>query len=148
MTGPIRVLVVDDSPVARKALMERLQEAGLGAFAFQEASNGAEALKLLDQGAYDLALVDWNMPELDGLDFVRCARQHPNGKATIYIMVTSESCVRRMQEALDNGGADEYICKPFGVEEIRRRVGKFVDLLRRRAGSIPPKRPFVAKFFG
>jgi two-component system chemotaxis response regulator CheY len=85
---------------------------GLG-FEVLEASNGAEGLARLDGAAKpDLVLVDWNMPEMNGLEFVKAARGRPEFGTVRIMMVTTENDVNRMHEALQNG-ADEYVMKPF-----------------------------------
>jgi two-component system chemotaxis response regulator CheY len=85
---------------------------GLG-FEVREAGNGVEGLvKLAQPEKLDLVMVDWNMPEMNGLDFVRAARKRPEFSAVRIVMVTTETEMARMAEALASG-ADEYVMKPF-----------------------------------
>lgn len=87
------------------------------------AGNGREALDYLDQHAPDLALVlvDWNMPEMDGLEFVKRLRSIPRYAAAPLMMVTTETEVQQMTRALE-AGANEYVMKPFTDEVIAEKL--------------------------
>ena len=78
-----------------------------------EAANGREALERIAQlGMPDLVLVDWNMPEMDGLEFVKAIRANSAYSKLPMIMVTTETEMERMAVALV-AGVDEYVMKPF-----------------------------------
>lgn len=82
-------------------------------FEIYEAENGQEALECLQQvGSVDLALVDWNMPVMNGLEFIRAVRANPRYADIRILMVTSETDFGNVSEALA-AGADEYAMKPF-----------------------------------
>jgi two-component system, chemotaxis family, chemotaxis protein CheY len=104
-------IVIDDSRAMRKILRTFLAELG---FDVLEAGNGREALEVI--GAADsvpeLALIDWNMPEMNGLEFVVEARRHPDWRAMTLVMVTTESEHTQIVRALASG-AHEYVIKPF-----------------------------------
>lgn len=105
-----RALVVDDSRAMRSILGGIV--AGLG-FEVVQAGDGREALeRLAGEPGVELALVDWNMPEMNGYDFVLAARARPELGNLRIVMVTTETEADRVAEALD-AGADEYIMKPF-----------------------------------
>jgi two-component system, chemotaxis family, chemotaxis protein CheY len=114
-----RALVVDDSRAMRTILKGLLQQLGFEVF---EGGNGVEALAALQSsGPVDLALVDWNMPEMNGLDFltrVRADKQHANMKI---MMVTTESDMARVSEAIQ-AGANNYIMKPFTPSAVKEAV--------------------------
>ena len=115
----MRVLIIDDSRALRMLLGSILKEIG---FEVLEAGNGREALQHLTlNSGIDLALVDWNMPEMDGLEFVRAVRAERAHDDLCLVMVTTESDVSQMIKALD-AGADEYIMKPFTKESIREKL--------------------------
>jgi two-component system chemotaxis response regulator CheY len=115
----MRVLVIDDSRTIRGILRRILSQAG---FEVTEAANGREALERLDQlGTPDLALVDWNMPEMDGLSFVRAVRALPQHAALRLMMVTTENELDRLTGALE-AGADEYVMKPFTPDVILAKL--------------------------
>ena len=103
-------MVVDDSRAMRSILGGIV--AGLG-FEVIQAGDGREALERLkgDPGV-ERALVDWNMPEMNGYDFLLAARARPELGDLRIVMVTTETEADRVVEALE-AGADEYIMKPF-----------------------------------
>jgi two-component system chemotaxis response regulator CheY len=87
-----------------------------------EAGNGREALDRLEQlGTPDVALVDWNMPEMDGLEFVRAVRKIPAYFELPLIMVTTETEMERMALAL-LAGVNEYVMKPFDKAIIQDKL--------------------------
>ena len=111
----MRALVIDDSRAIRLILRRMLDQLG---FVVEEAANGREALACLDKGPMpELVLVDWNMPEMNGLEFVTAVRQPPYSSTTRVVMVTTETEIPQMLRALD-AGADEYVMKPFTRESI------------------------------
>lgn len=117
--GTVRALVVDDSRAIRSIIGKTLKELG---FEVLEAGNGREALeRLATTGAVELVLVDWNMPEMNGLEFLLAARATPAWKDTIILMVTTETEMGQMRRALD-AGANEYVMKPFTREVLREKL--------------------------
>src|SRR5690348_13219784 len=113
----MRALIVDDSRFVRGLLRGLLEERGIRCM---EAVDGREGLDLLHSSApFDLALIDWNMPVMNGLDLLRALRAE--GFAALKVMmVTTEAENEFIVQALD-GGADEYLLKPFDEEVL---VGK------------------------
>lgn len=107
----MRALVIDDSRAMRAILRHFLEQLGFEVF---EANHGQEGLDRLHQvGEVDLAMVDWNMPEMNGLDFVRAVRGENGGHPDLRLMmVTTETELDRVSEALE-AGANEYVMKPF-----------------------------------
>ncbi|HSB54584.1 MAG TPA: response regulator [Gemmatimonadales bacterium] len=115
----MRALVVDDSRAIRSIIGKTVKELG---FEVLEAGHGREALeRLAGAGRVDLILVDWNMPEMNGYDFLVAARQSPDWKDTVIMMVTTETEMSQMQRALD-AGANEYVMKPFTREALREKL--------------------------
>ncbi len=87
-----------------------------------EAGNGCEALERLQEiGQADLAMVDWNMPEMNGYEFICAVRAKPEYAAMRLMMVTTESEASQMIKALE-AGANEYIMKPFNREAIEEKI--------------------------
>ncbi|MCA9619018.1 MAG: response regulator [Myxococcales bacterium] len=86
-----------------------------------EACHGAEALERLDDNEIDLAMVDWNMPVMNGIDFVEAVRKENKHDAMRVVMVTTESGPEQMIRALQ-AGANEYIMKPFTDEVLRAKL--------------------------
>lgn len=114
----MRALVIDDSKSIRTILTDILL--GIG-FSVKEATNGLEAMDLIRKEKVDLALVDWHMPEMDGCEFIRAVRRDKAYKGMRMLMVTTETAVDKVEEALA-AGADEYIMKPFTREMIVDKI--------------------------
>ena len=111
-----QALVIDDSRAMRLILGDLLQQLG---YQTSEAGDGQQAITLLegDDTIPSLALVDWNMPVMNGLEFIRAVRQKPCYSNMKLLVVTSEAEVGQMVEAL-TAGADEYLMKPFSSEAL------------------------------
>jgi two-component system, chemotaxis family, chemotaxis protein CheY len=111
----VRALVLDDSRAMRMVLSRLLRERGWDVV---EAGDGQEGLRVLAGGpAPELALVDWNMPVMNGLDFVRAVRKDPALSGVTLVMVTTESEHGQVVRALA-AGAHEYVFKPFTPEAL------------------------------
>jgi two-component system chemotaxis response regulator CheY len=112
-------LVVDDSRAMRMVLKRIVTELG---FDVVEAGNGQEALDVVDNGPVpDVALVDWNMPVMDGLEFVTAVRARPDLRQVTLMMVTTESEHGQIVRALA-AGAHEYVIKPFTADAIGEKL--------------------------
>jgi two-component system chemotaxis response regulator CheY len=108
-------LVVDDSRAVRAIIRKILQEIGMEVL---EAGDGLEALEQLRRNPdVELALVDWNMPQMDGLDFIQAVRSQKAFHRLRIMMVTSESEASQVSRAL-SAGANEYVMKPFTKEVL------------------------------
>src|SRR3954462_5266449 len=94
---------------------------GLG-YEVRDAGHGREALDVLDEGWIpDLACIDWNMPVMDGLQFVSAVRSNPAWRSVTLMMVTSESEPPKIVRALPAGALD-YVTKPFTADAIRDKL--------------------------
>jgi len=117
--GLMHALIVDDSSTMRMILKAHLNKLG---FEVTEAGNGREALICLKEMAKtDLVLVDWNMPEMDGVSFVRAVRAESEYASLPLMMVTTNTEISHVSEALE-AGANEYIMKPFTGAVIREKL--------------------------
>lgn len=116
----LRAMVVDDSRAMRMCLAKTLAESG---FTVLQAANGKQALETLTREGegVQLVLVDWNMPEMDGLQFVKNVRAQSAYSDMRLIMVTTETEMEQMSKALE-AGADEYLMKPFTAEAIQDKL--------------------------
>jgi len=113
-----RILVVDDEENARVALSKILAREG---YEVASAGNGYEALNFLRGREVELIITDINMPEMNGLSFLReLSRSHPESNV---IMVTAYGEVESYLEAM-NLGAFEYINKPVKIDELKRIIRK------------------------
>lgn len=102
-------LVVDDSKVIRHVARRILEELE---FSISEATNGQEALDQCRQQMPDAILLDWNMPVMNGIDFLKALRQEQGGDSPIVVFCTTENDIGHITEAI-SAGANEYIMKPF-----------------------------------
>ncbi len=107
-------LIVDDSSVIRKVARRILE--GLD-FQIVEAENGEKAVEVCKRGMPDAVLLDWNMPVMDGYDFLRALRAMPGGDRPTVVFCTTENDVAHIARAL-HAGANEYIMKPFDKDIV------------------------------
>jgi two-component system chemotaxis response regulator CheY len=115
----MRALVVDDSRAMRSILGGILEEVGFEVVQVPDAEE-ADRLLHLDY-TFDLALIDWNLPAMNGLDLVKVLRSRSELGAIRLMMVTTETELARVREALE-AGADEYIMKPFDKEMLLEKL--------------------------
>lgn len=115
----MRAIVIDDSRAMRTIIGRLLKELG---FEITEAQHGQEAIERLQQsGPLDLALVDWNMPQMNGIEFVQNIRAQADYDAMRLMMVTTETEISHVMMAL-TAGANEYVMKPFTKDVIREKL--------------------------
>ena len=111
-------LVVDDSSVVRK-IARRILE-GLE-FQVTEAEDGSKALEICQRQLPDAVLLDWNMPVMDGFEFMGHMRRLPGGDQPKVVFCTTENDLAHIQEAI-GAGADEYIMKPFDGSIVQGKL--------------------------
>ena len=117
------ILIVDDSATMRKIIMRSLRQSGIEA-AFSEAGDGVEGLAALEGGKFDLILSDVNMPNMNGLDFVKEVSAKLSTPPPI-VMITTEGSEEVVKEAMSRG-AKGYLKKPFTPEKIQEVIGPFL----------------------
>lgn len=110
-----RCLIVDDSSVIRKVARRILETLK---FEIEEAENGKEGIDKCKEKMPDVILLDWNMPVMDGYDFLLNLRKMPMGKKPTVIFCTTENDINKISLAI-NAGANDYIMKPFDSEIIK-----------------------------
>ena len=110
-------LVVDDSSVIRKVARRILE--GMH-FEITEAEDGADAFEKCQQQLPDAVLLDWNMPNVDGMQFLNMLRKMPGGDKPKVVFCTTENDIGHIARALQ-AGADEYIMKPFDKEIVEAK---------------------------
>ena len=110
------VLIVDDDPELRHFLRQELEVEG---YSCDEAASGQQALARIRSQNWDLVLLDWTLPDFSGVEV--CRRMRASNISTPVLMLTARDDVRERVEALDSG-ADDYLTKPFSLEELLARV--------------------------
>jgi len=113
-------LVVDDSRVVRGVARKILEALD---FAIREASNGQEAMEACRTAMPDAILLDWNMPVMNGIEFLRELRGMSGGHHPIVVFCTTENDLSHIQEAL-GAGANEYIMKPFDSDIVESKFSQ------------------------
>jgi two-component system, chemotaxis family, chemotaxis protein CheY len=115
----MRALIVDDSRAMRLMIARIMGELG---FETVEAPNGKEAMQALASSpSLDVALVDWNMPEMNGYEFLCALRAGSVQSGVPVIMVTTETETAQIVKALE-AGANEYVMKPFTKDVLRDKL--------------------------
>jgi two-component system, OmpR family, response regulator MprA len=128
---PANLLVVDDDPTLRDALDRALRLRG---YAVELAADGAEALDRIAGGSFDAVVLDVMMPRLDGLAVCRTLRGA--GNRIPVLMLTARESVGDRVDGLD-AGADDYLVKPFALEELTARIRALLRRAVPEAGTTP-----------
>jgi two-component system chemotaxis response regulator CheY len=115
------VLIVDDSPAMRSFIKRTVVIGGLEVRRCLEAGNGEEALALLRNDTVDVILTDFNMPVMDGEQFVRNLR-HNDRLSRVPVIVISTDSTRRRMSRLQSLGVHGYLCKPFTPEMLAQML--------------------------
>jgi two-component system chemotaxis response regulator CheY len=122
MTDPARIcLVVDDSRVVRKVARRILEAHG---FCVEEAEDGSKALEACRRRMPGCVLLDWNMPVMDGMEFLKALRAEFGPDNPPVVFCTTENDISRIEQAIEQG-AQEFIMKPFDEEIL---LGKFAQV--------------------
>lgn len=117
-----KILIVDDSSTMRKIVTRSLRQAGLEDCEVVEAGDGQEALNVLAGSKIDLILSDINMPNMDGLEFLRQKAENAAIKEIPVVMITTEASADIVQQ-IKELGAKGSIKKPFTPDQIRETIG-------------------------
>ena len=134
MTRPSRILLVDDETSIQRTVVPLLRSRG---YAVEAAATGGEALSAMDGEAPDVIILDLGLPDIDGLEV--CARIRARSDVPI-IVLSARGAEPQKVAALDQG-ADDYVTKPFGPEELLARVR--AALRRSLASTEPPSGQLV-----
>ncbi len=116
----MRVLSVDDSKTIRQTVQNMVEVIGVEFF---EAENGVEGIKMLEKldGKIDLIMLDWEMPEMDGFEFLKTVKADKRFRSIPVIMLTTISQKEKVIDAI-RAGAKQYITKPFSSEDLLTKM--------------------------
>ncbi len=116
---PMKILIAEDDPISRQLLQSVLSRWGYHVF---PADNGLDTWRIIEQEGQPLIVVlDWMMPDIDGLEICRLVRTKKAGQAFHLILLTAYGRPQDVIKGLESG-ADDYICKPFDIQELRARI--------------------------
>jgi two-component system, chemotaxis family, chemotaxis protein CheY len=111
-------LIVEDSKVMRRIARKMLEELGLSV---DEAEDGKQALEKSKVKLTDMVLLDWNMPVMNGLEYLIALRQLPGGDAPKVVLCTTETDLTQIVKAMESG-ANEYIMKPYDRDILESKL--------------------------
>lgn len=126
------IMIVDDSSVTRKVIKKHIKSGPYATCELVEASNGEQALDAFKSGQkVDLVLSDWNMPKMNGLEFVKGLRAFETetqvANPVKVIMITTEGTIDKVTAAMESG-VNEYIVKPFTADTLTKTLKKVLPL--------------------
>ncbi|MCL2759245.1 MAG: response regulator [Treponema sp.] len=124
----VKILVVDDSIIMRNIVKNTFATMKIP-YDCLEAENGKQALRLLEANNVTIVFLDWNMPGMDGMDFLKVVRAMPQYKDLPIVMVTSERGKFSVIEALQSGATD-YIVKPVQEKVFKEKIQEILVLVR------------------
>ena len=120
------VLLVDDSATMRKIVKRKIIEVGFTVNEFFEAEDGKQALEIVINNSLDLILLDWNMPIMNGLEFVQSLRSLDLPEKIPVIMITTEGSPEKITEATSSG-VDDFLLKPVTTDSIRDGLKNYLS---------------------
>jgi two-component system, OmpR family, KDP operon response regulator KdpE len=129
--APLKVLVVDDEPAIRRFLRTSLSAQG---YQVIEAENGGRALDLLQRSPVDIVVLDLGLPDIDGVEIID--RLRGQGWSLPIVILSSRTDETGKVDALDRG-ADDYVTKPFGIDELLARLRAALRHRLQQEGEIP-----------
>jgi len=115
----MRFLVVDDSATMRRIIVNSLGRVGYPDVV--EADDGQSALAKFSEGGIEFIVTDWNMPQMNGLDFARAVRARADGAHVPILMVTTRSAREDILAAVD-AGVNNYVLKPFTPPVLKEKI--------------------------
>ncbi|MBF2055608.1 MAG: response regulator [Candidatus Sericytochromatia bacterium] len=126
------IMIVDDSSVTRKVIKKHIKSGPYANVDLLEAGDGEQALATYKSGAkIDVVLSDWNMPKMNGLEFVRGLREFESTSGVEepvkIIMITTEGTIDKVTQAMESG-VNEYIVKPFTADTLTKTLKKVLPL--------------------
>ncbi len=123
------ILIVDDSAVIRQTVKGTLNN--MGCPNIDVAIHGTDALNKCKIQRYKVIFLDWNMPEMDGISFLKIFRSDPCNKNTAIVMLTAMSDKKDILVALENGATD-YVTKPVSIDTVQKKMNQAIEWLAKQ----------------
>jgi len=120
----LKILAVDDSPTMRRIITNTLKRAGFNDVT--EASDGKDALAKMRVDSFNFIITDWNMPEMDGMEFVTNVRKISDFSKIPILMVTTRSVQDDIVDAI-KAGVNSYIVKPFTPDVLKEKINEILS---------------------
>lgn len=121
-----RILIVDDSSLARKVLLRALESIGIKPESVFQADNGLQALEIIKNNWVDCVFLDINMPEMNGIEFCKSVRSDPEYRDLKIVIVSTEGSEERIKQ-LQNLGISGYVRKPISIEVLKQQIDKIFN---------------------
>jgi phosphoserine phosphatase RsbU/P len=119
LSAPMKILAVEDDPVARKVLVRALHRLGHEVI---EAANGERALELMAKASIRVVVSDWLMPGIDGLELCRQVRTQAKSDYVYFILLTARSADHANQREAIEAGIDDFLTKPLAIQDLWMRL--------------------------
>ncbi|MEI1280076.1 response regulator [Leptospira venezuelensis] len=130
--GDLKILVAEDNPVNQKLIQKMLEKLGLSCAVV---SNGIDVLVYWEENDVDLLLLDIQMPELSGLEVARILKKKPSAKKVPWIIAVTAHDSTEDRRACAEAGMDDYLGKPFRIEDLGERIQEFLKTPRSSIAS-------------
>lgn len=138
----LKALVIDDSKVMRSLVMNSLTKTELADFEFVEAEDGSNAMDIFDPSLIEIVFADWNMPQLNGLEFARHIRAMRSARHIPIVMITSESSEDKQTTAYEEARISCYITKPFTVDDMKEKLTPIIEgISKHKKEEVEPVQP-------
>jgi len=121
----LKILAIDDSPTMRRIIINTLKRFGYDDVV--EAVDGKDALAKMKVERFNFIIADWNMPEMDGFEFVKVIRSMDEFKDIPVLMVTTRSIKEDIMEAM-RIGVNNYVVKPFTPETLKQKIDQVLSM--------------------
>lgn len=129
LDSSMKILVADDMPTMRIIVEKMLKSLGYSDIhTFEDGQQAFDAFQKMNEAdtPFDFIISDWNMPVLNGLNFLKKIRAHDAGQKIPFLMVTTVSDKAKIVEAL-NHGVSHYVMKPLTVEDLEGKINKIIE---------------------
>jgi CheY-like chemotaxis protein len=132
----LHALIIDDSGLARKTIMQALDRSGLADFSYTEFADGADALEAAQGADVDLIFIDLHMPRMGGIEFLRQLRKRVrNGPPAI--MITSEAHGDLLLSVMNDSRVDALLLKPLDADRLRKGLRPIIQTIAQKDGPSP-----------